>query len=36
MANGADASDGVYYYAGEAKLANGDTFPMKGFITLLR
>ncbi|MCE3278938.1 MAG: hypothetical protein K0S44_1129 [Bacteroidetes bacterium] len=36
MANGADASDGVYYYAGEAKLANGDTLPMKGFITLLR
>lgn len=34
--NGRTASDGVYYYVGEAKLANGDTYPLKGFITLLK
>lgn len=36
LSNGGKASDGVYYYVGEAKLINGHIFPMKGFITLLR
>lgn len=34
--NGNDASEGVYYFIGESKLANGETYPIKGFITLVR
>ncbi|MEW6469995.1 MAG: SBBP repeat-containing protein [Bacteroidota bacterium] len=34
--DGKQASEGVYYYAGSATLANGDVVALKGFVTLIR